>query len=115
MSMGRRHFIKKIVGSGLFITLFASVKSHALPIETIEERIRRLFSNCKSPETLYALVPQHPLLLRETATELLKLSDKALIKLIDKNIRLDFSESNVIDLAGWQLSHTEIAILQLIS
>ena len=111
MSMNRRYFVKGLVGSGLISLSTISIKPH---IETVENRILRLFTNCSTSATLYSLSQNEPLRLRETNRYLLNLSDKAFIKAIDKNIRLDFNQGYIISLAGWQLARTEITIINMI-
>lgn len=118
MSVNRRYVIKGIIGSGL---VSLSTLSNLPNIETVEDRIRRIFIKCaiigSSAECprMSLLIDDQLLTLRQTYSDLIKLSDEAFIKVIEKNIRQDFSESHIVDLAGWQLSRTEIAILRLIS
>lgn len=114
MSIDRRYFLKGIMGSGLIVLSAASIK----PIdETVEERIQRLFSidtiNIKS-SNLPSHIKDYSLKLRESEDGLLRISDKAFVEIIDSNIRQDFSENHIIEIAGWQLSRTEIAILSTI-
>ena len=114
MSIHRRHFIKGILGSGLIAFSAFLIK----PIsETLEKKIQRLFAKhpTKGTAELFASLPNnHALTLLETDNKLLQLSDKAFIKMIEKNISQDFSDGRIIDLAGWQLSDTEVSIISIV-
>ena len=114
MSIDRRHFIKGILGSGLIAFSTVLIK----PIsETLEGKIQRLFAKhpTKGADELFASLPNnHALTLLEADSGLLQLSDKAFIKMIEKNISQDFSDGRIIDLAGWQLSDTEVSVISII-
>lgn len=118
MNVNRRNFTLGIIGSGL-VALTTTIKKPAH--ETVVERIQRLFANCsiqQTPEACEALAPStenHTFILVKPDEELLKLSDYSFIKVIESNIREDFTEKRTVDLAGWRLSNTEIAIMGMLA
>lgn len=116
MSVDRRHFLKGIVGSSLVALLPASAAAIS---ETVECRIQRLFVNCageisNNSTVLPTIFTEQTLMLRRDNECLHKLSDHDFIEMLDNNIRQDFAEGQIIDLAGWQLASTEVAIMNIV-
>lgn len=117
MNINRRFLLKGLSISGLIMLSNISIRPS---METLDARIQRLFSICPSKtcfptQTISpALISPPPLSLRKPSNVLLEMSDSAFIMEIDYNIREDFSEDQIIELAGWQLAFTEVAIMGLI-
>lgn len=113
MSIHRRHFMKAILGSGLVAFSVISIK----PIsENLECKIQRLFAQHpakRTPELCTKILGNQALTLLKADSELLQLSDKSFIKVLEKKIRQDFSDGRIIGLAGWQLASTEVAIIHI--
>ena len=118
MRFNRRQFIMSMISSGII-----SIFPHSLPAkpETVEDRIKRLFSKCAFNKTSHRCTELLPvisgvMLIEEISNnKLLMLSDKDFMRTIEENISQDFSKDNIVNVAGWQLSHTETKILQIIN
>ena len=114
MNIDRRNFIKVTISSSLISLSAISLYPTS---ETVADKIKRLFAKSIIRKThmshaeLLSLIAYLPLEIRKSDNELLKLSDEDFIKIIDKNIRQDFYEDRIINLAGWQLAYTEAAII----
>ena len=114
MKLARRSFLKSIMGSSLAALSFIYFKPR---IETIEGRVKRLFKKVprERANNLAPLLGYQALSLREPDERLQNVSDKTFIQIIDNNIRQDFTENNIVNIAGWQLAHTEVAIMSIMA
>ena len=115
MSVDRRYFLKGLMGMGVIPVTPISIQ----PLEeTLEQRIQRLFSSCGDGLTCLDMEPylkKQKLSLKGRAAEINHLSDQDFIEMLEYNIRQDFVQGDIVDIAGWQLSTTEIAVIDLIA